>query len=118
MVRHAEEILSRSPRERLTLQAVADELGASAFHVCRLFHRVTGLTLQRYRIRNRLCAALEAVTESAQPLTEIALDAGFSSHSHFTESFRREFAVSPSGVRNNLIARHRPIPVSLERDQK
>jgi AraC family transcriptional regulator len=118
MVRHAEAILSRSPGERVTLQAIADELGASAFHVCRLFHRVTGTPLHRYRLRYRLRTALEAVTESARAITDIALDAEFSSHSHFTEAFKREFGVAPSGVRNNLIAQHLAATVLLGREPK
>jgi AraC-like DNA-binding protein len=32
-------------------------------------------------------------------LTELALDLGYSSHSHFTDAFRREFGVSPAAFR-------------------
>ena len=68
------------PAERM--QRIAREVGLSAYHVCRLFHRVTGTKLHQYRVRLRLRAALTEVVESARPLTDIALDAGFSSHSH------------------------------------
>ncbi|MFH1680297.1 MAG: helix-turn-helix domain-containing protein [Candidatus Eisenbacteria bacterium] len=33
--------------------------------------------------------------------TDLALDVGFASHSHFTDAFRREFGVSPSDLRRS-----------------
>jgi transcriptional regulator GlxA family with amidase domain len=55
--------------------------------------------LHQYRQDLRLRWSLEGVIESRRPLVDIALDAGFSSHSHFTSSFRRQFAETPSRVR-------------------
>jgi AraC-like DNA-binding protein len=42
---------------------------------------------------------LERVLESRRPLTDIAADLGFASPSHFSESFRRVFGVTPSSAR-------------------
>ena len=93
-----ETILSRTG-ESLTLTGIARELGLSACHVCRLFHRVTGTRLHLYRLRLRLRAALAEVEGSTRSLTDIALDAGFNSHSHFTAAFGKEFGVTPSALR-------------------
>ena len=98
-VHEIETILSRPIQERLTLTGIAREVGLSAFHVCRLFRRVRGTRLHQYLIRLRLRSALEEVARSCRPLTDIALDAGFSSHSHFTAAFRNEFGSTPSEVR-------------------
>jgi len=95
-----ETILSRRPEEHVTLKGIAHEVGLSPYHVCRLFRRVTGTKLHQYRLGLRLRAALTEVVESARPLTDIALDAGFASHSHFTDSFRHEFGVTPSVARS------------------
>ena len=97
-----ETILSRHAEERLTLKSVAREVGLSAYHVCRLFRRVTGITLHQYRLRLRLREALTEVVESERSLTDIALDAGFSSHSHFTDKFHHEFTATPSSLRASL----------------
>jgi AraC-like DNA-binding protein len=94
-----ETILSRHTEERLTLRNVAREVGLSAYHVCRLFRRVTGITLHQYRLRLRLREALTGVVDSGRSLTDIALDAGFSSHSHFTGKFHHEFGATPSSLR-------------------
>jgi AraC-like DNA-binding protein len=94
-----ETILSRRNGEDPTLTGIAREIGLSAYHVCRLFHRVTGMKLHQYRLRLRLRAALAEVQDSTRPLTDIALDAGFYSHSHFTAAFGKEFGLTPSALR-------------------
>jgi AraC family transcriptional regulator len=48
-----------------------------------------------------LRAALERLAEPGVDLIDIALDLGFSSHSHFTECFRRNFGKTPSAVRGS-----------------
>lgn len=98
-VHDIETILSRSAEERLTLKSIAREVGLSPYHICRLFRRVTGMRLQQYRLRLRLREALTDVVGSRRSLTDIALDAGFSSHSHFTDTFHHEFNATPSSLR-------------------
>ena len=46
-----------------------------------------------------LSRALDAVLDSDHGLTEIALDAGFASHSHFTAKFRALFGHTPQELR-------------------
>ena len=99
VVRHAELILSERWNECLTLQDLATEVGMSAYHLCRLFYRKTGLGLHQYRQQLRVRWSLERVAEARMPLVDVALEAGFSSHSHFTSTFRREFGQTPSSVR-------------------
>jgi AraC family transcriptional regulator len=99
IVHHVEHLLSEQWEQELTLQRIAREAGVSVYHLCRMFRRVTGTTLHQYRQNLRLRWSLEGVIESRQPLVEIALDAGFSSHSHFTSSFHREFSQTPSFLR-------------------
>jgi AraC-like DNA-binding protein len=81
----------------LTLSTLSARLGCSPFHLCRVFREATGKTLHGYQTDLRLRAALEAIEGGAR-LTDVALEAGFSSHSHFTLAFRRAFGVPPSRV--------------------
>jgi AraC-like DNA-binding protein len=71
----------------------------SMFHLCRTFRAATGKTLHQYRTQFRVRSSLEAVCKQSARLVETALDAGFSSHSHFTSSFRKEFGWTPSQAR-------------------
>jgi AraC-like DNA-binding protein len=81
------------------LEDLAKEVGASPYHLCRLFKREVGVSIHRYLNRLRLREALDRLLEPASDLTALALDVGFSSHSHFTDAFRREFGVAPSEIR-------------------
>ncbi|HWL89696.1 MAG TPA: helix-turn-helix domain-containing protein [Polyangiaceae bacterium] len=82
--------------ERLTLEKIAALCKTSPFHASRVFRAVTGETIHRHLTRVRLRIALFELRHGAGRLTDIALSAGFSSHSHFTSSFRTEFGLAPS----------------------
>lgn len=82
--------------ERLTLGRLAAELGASPFRLCRAFRRATGGSLHRHLTDLRLAAALEKLPAYSERLTDLALDLGFSSHSHFTQTFRSRYGCTPS----------------------
>ena len=90
--------LSSRAFERLTLKDLGTKLGVSPYHLCRSFREVTGVRLHRYRHRLRLAASLNAI-EAGGDLSRIALDLGYSSHSHFTAAFRAAFGVPPSSAR-------------------
>lgn len=101
-VEAARQFIAERYRENLSLSDVAREVGTSVFHLSRVFHARTGFSLHAYRNQLRLRAALERLAERDADLTGIALDLGFSSHSHFTETFRRTFGRTPSAVRRSL----------------
>jgi AraC-like DNA-binding protein len=91
--------------ERVTLENVARAAGASPFHLARVFQAQTGAPVHRYLTRLRLRASLERLAEGARDLTALALELGFSSHSHFTDTFRREFGCAPSEIRRTAVSR-------------
>ena len=53
------ELVGRRFVEPLTLPDIARAVGASTFHLCRTFRRVTGLTMHAYRNQLRLRSALD-----------------------------------------------------------
>jgi AraC-like DNA-binding protein len=87
--------------ERLTLEEVARAVHASPFHLARIFQQQTGVPIHRYLTQLRLRASLERLADGAEDLTALALELGFSSHSHFTDAFRREFGRTPSEARRD-----------------
>lgn len=98
------------------LDDVARAVGLSPFHLCRVFRRTTGRTLHQYRTALRLRIALDRLADPEVDLASLSLDLGYSSHSHFTAAFRKEFGVSPSKIRGTrkaeelrrLVAESRP----------
>ncbi len=95
----AKAVLVQRFREKVTLSEVARVAGCSAYHLSRVFKREAGQTAQSYLSRLRLRAAIEALLDGRDELTQIALDAGFYDHSHFTNAFSRAFGFPPSTLR-------------------
>lgn len=92
----AKAYLAARMSERLTLDDVARAVHASPFHLARIFQQQTGVPVHRYLTQLRLRVSLERLADGAGDITEIALELGFSSHSHFTDAFKREFGHPPS----------------------
>ncbi len=99
LVEAAKLVLSRNLDAPASLTELARMLECSPFHLSRTFHAVCGLSLRGYVGRLRARAAAERLARGAPDLTELALDLGFADHSHFTNSFRREWGMSPSRFR-------------------
>ena len=85
---------------RRSLGELARTLHTSPFHLARVFRAETGFTLAGYRQALRLRAALERLPGNDRDLSALALELGFSSHSHFTATFTREYGVPPSAVKD------------------
>lgn len=102
MIEAARQVIARHFKENLSLADIAREVESSVFHLARIFKARTGFSLHAYRNQLRLRAALERLADPSLDLIEIALDLGFSSHSHFTETFRRSFGKTPSAVRESM----------------
>ncbi len=95
-------VLSEDISAPLTLPDIARRVHSSPFHLARLFRRWVGLPIHKYLARLRLRAALQQLFDGESDLTRLAFSVGFSSHSHFSDAFRREFGHSPSSVRSEL----------------
>ena len=98
----ARDVIARRFRDNLTLSEIAGAAGSSVFHLARMFKARTGFSLHAYRNQLRLRAALERLRDPRVDLIEIALELGFSSHSHFSDVFRRTFGKTPSAIRESL----------------
>lgn len=98
----AKAYLAARMADNVTLDEVAAAVNASPFNFARIFQQQTGLPVHRYLTLLRLRASLERIAVAEADLTTIALDLGFSSHSHFSDVFRREFGETPSEFRKDL----------------
>jgi len=92
------EVIATRPADPLSLSALAREVHSSPYHLTRTFREVVGMPVHRYRLRLRLALALERLDAGGCSVSELALALGFSSHSHFTATFRRAFGVAPTAV--------------------
>jgi AraC-like DNA-binding protein len=91
--------IAAKPATSPSLGDLARVASCSQFQLCRGFRRATGMTMTEYRHSLRMRDALARLREGKRDLTEIALDLGYSSHSHFSSIFRRTFGMPPSAWR-------------------
>lgn len=97
-------LLGRTYRRASSLQVIAKTVGASPFHLVRIFHDEVGVPIHRYRTLLRLREALQRLADGEQDLAKLAIDLGYVSHSHFTDAFRAAFGISPSECRRGAAA--------------
>jgi AraC-like DNA-binding protein len=94
-------LLANDPARRWTLGEIAGEIGGSAVYLTQAFQQVEGLPLYRYQLQLRLARALDLIA-ACDNVSALALDLGFSSHSHFTAAFKRIYGCSPTAFRQSL----------------
>lgn len=105
LVHEVKTLLATRFRERLTLTQIAQAVYSSPYHLSRLFRKHTGITIHNYISQLRLRTSLEYVAQPDTMLTELGLNLGYSSHSHFTKAFRRTFGTAPSTLRKSASSR-------------
>lgn len=98
-VRKAKEYILDNIDERLTLEAVADEVHVSTYYFCKIFKRATGMTFTEYVNRQRIEMAKRELLKPDRRITEIAYDIGYQSLSQFNRSFLKIVGESPSEFR-------------------
>jgi AraC family transcriptional regulator len=99
LVEAAKRAIASNLDRNVTVRELSVTMHCSPWRLCRAFRRATGQTLTSYRHALRMQIAVERLRESDTDLTELALELGYSSHSHFTHMFRRHLGVTPSEVR-------------------
>jgi AraC family transcriptional regulator len=104
LVDRAKLVLASDLARRWTLADIAARVRVSPVYLTQLFQQVEGLPLYRYQLRLRLARALDLLAD-CDDLTALALELGFSSHSHFSAAFRHIYGESPSQFRQSASRR-------------
>jgi len=86
----------------ISLEQIASLVGHSPSHCARKFRHTEGLSLGRFVNRRRLAKALVVLRRDSTPLSQVALDLGFSSQSHFTRLFSTLVGITPSKYRKTF----------------
>ena len=90
--------------EPTNLTDMAAEIGMSAHYFCRAFRMTMGVSPYQFMLTQRIELAKTRLLSGEQDLSSLAVELGFSSHSHFSSTFRRVAGCTPSGYR---LAGHR-----------
>ena len=95
------EFLHGNFSEPFIYEDVAKVAGVHPVHLARVFREQNGCTIGEYVRRLRVDFALRQLSETENPLSEIAAAAGFADHSHFTRTFKAYIGLTPSEYRKN-----------------
>lgn len=94
-LRRINELLHSRLTNPPTAQELARELGISRTHLFRAFRQSTGVTPYAFIADLRLQKAKEMLQQTDRTATEIALECGFASSSHFAFAFKRVHGTCP-----------------------
>ncbi len=86
--------------KEIKLSNLAELLGMSPFHFGRMFKQSTGISPHQYVIQQRIERAKHLLKHSDQAIIDIALDCGFTSHSHLSKQFRKVMGMTPRHFRS------------------
>lgn len=101
LVDRAKLVLSSDLSRRWTLAEIAAEVGVSPVYLTQMFQQVEAMPLYRYHLRLRLARALDLLGRYDN-LTTLSMDLGFSSHSHFSASFRQVYGRTPAEFQRSI----------------
>jgi|GEM_PF-5419334 len=93
------EMLRKNPFCEHRIGDLAQETGISKYHFHRLFLIMFGVNIYEYIILLRLRSAAKKLKYSADNITTIALDCGYSSSQSFSKAFKAYFDQTPSEFR-------------------
>jgi len=96
VVERARTLLASQFASTISLAELAQQVGVSSAYLSRAFRAATGETLHAFREDLRLRRSLDLLPDSRGDFTRVALELGYSSHSHFTSRFRRHFGITPT----------------------
>jgi AraC family transcriptional regulator len=99
------DLLHAEFRSKLRMRVLADVAGVHEVHLARAFKRKYGCSPMYYVRRLRFAWAREQLTRTDRPISEIAIEAGFSDQSHFGRHFRNQTGFTPAIYRT---AKRRP----------
>jgi len=98
-LRAARDCLHENLAAPLSMVRIAQAAGRHEIHVAREFRRFYGTSIGAYLRQLRTEKAAQMLAATADPITDIALDCGFASHSHLCREFKAHFGVTPSRYR-------------------
>jgi AraC-like DNA-binding protein len=104
IVDRAREAIAADPSS-LDLIGLASELGHTPYHVSRVFHRATGVTLTAYRNALRIAVAIDRIGHGDENFAVLAADLGFVDQSHLARTLQRAVGMSPRRLRHWLTGR-------------
>ena len=88
-------ILKSNLVEPPSLEALGKQVGCSQFYLSRIFSQEMGKTISQYLRQLRMEKAAELLRAGKLNVTQVAMEVGYSSSSHFSVAFHEAFGCCP-----------------------
>lgn len=92
--------------ESLHVSDIADYFGYNEKYLTTFFRKVAGIPLKQYILSAKMEHAKAMLTETNQPVSQIAYGLGFSDAHNFSNAFRKIAGISPSEYRTSYSKRN------------
>lgn len=91
----AKQYLHTHLEEKLSLKLLSQHVGCSSAYLSRTFTSVEGVTISQYLKQQRMRTAAQLLTEGKMNVTEVSLEVGYNSLSHFSRIFTETYNCCP-----------------------
>lgn len=85
--------------EDISIDALAEQIFLSKYHMMRLFRKETGITIHDYLTQRRLLLARDHI-RAGLSATDACYRSGWRSYSSFTRAYSKQFGTTPTGRRD------------------
>lgn len=93
------DFLVENLEQKIDLDTLANQVGLSRFHFTRAFKTSFGIPPYKYLLNLRIREAADSLRNTRLPITDIALNVGFSCSSEFARAFRQAMGCTPREFR-------------------
>jgi two-component system response regulator YesN len=93
--------IHKNIQKNITRKDVAEAVYLNAEYLSRLFKKEKGITLSDYILREKMNIAKLLLETTNFSVSIVASKVGYSNFSHFAQSFKRIFGISPSEIRQD-----------------
>lgn len=98
-----ESVLGKLDDQTLDFAVLAHEIGLSDTALRRKFKQKTGISMQDYRLNQKIARARVLLSDSALPLKEIAFQLGYRNEFFFARQFKQFVGVAPGVFRRSRL---------------
>jgi AraC family transcriptional regulator len=104
-LRRVIEFISTQIDQEIGLEQLAQVAGISPFYFCREFKRSTGFTPHHYVMQRRIELSKRLLESTEKSITDISVELGFPTPSHFAATFRKLLGLTPTYYRRQFMSR-------------
>lgn len=93
-------------KKPITLEFLASEFYINKYYLAHSFKDVTGFTIKQYILLKKIAFAKNELYFTEKNITEVAMDCGFNSQSHFIRMFQQQENITPLQFRKHYRKRN------------